>query len=413
MGRGLGRAHERGSRLDRELQQRDAADALAFIDEYTQAPVAAEIVNNGRDAPLKVGCAMPPPKPFQSIQCLRAVAAIGVVVHHALDISLRLDWALGAVGIDIFFVISGFVMYVSINDGTRASGFLVRRLWRIYPLYWIATGVYFGVLWWMYGTHVEWIHLLRSLALFPPEAPWVFPVLFPAWTLIFEMVFYACLAAAIALTRSRDRAAFVAGALLVLMGLLEYSQQPFAFLQYVFRLRLCEFALGLLCAYFWSRGHVLRRADAFVLLAVAMGYLLLHPHDTARGATPILVWGLPSAAIVFSLVSLEASGVSFNSAVNRLLGEASYAIYLFHPVVLAALWKLIAPEGATMGAHAIPDAGFFMLLVAASVAAGCVAWWLLDRPIQRLRRRFEAALSRLRRIKGAELALPTDARPDS
>jgi exopolysaccharide production protein ExoZ len=324
---------------------------------------------------------------LESIQALRGIAAMGVVLHHALDITFRNPIALGALGIDIFFVISGFVMYVSTRDHTRPGDFLLRRAGRIYPLYWFATAVTLAV-----GTvtAVPWPQtdlLVRSLLLVPPPSPHQFPVLFPAWTLVFEMFFYAWLAMGLLFARSRDGAALLAGGAVVLLGLCEYSAPSFPPLQYVLRTRLLEFALGLLVAFVWSRGHVPSRKASAVIVASAIVYLAFHPQDTIHGATPILVWGIPAAAIVFGLVSLEARGVPFASRMTRLFGDSSYAIYLFHIPTFAVAWWLLVPAGQTMQANPQRSLAMLAVLVAGAAAVGCATWYFVDRPVQTLLRR--------------------------
>src|SRR4030095_15095732 len=92
-----------------------------------------------------------PASNFATVQALRAVAALLVVVYHVFDMwSLRVNpsppgatWANGAAGVDIFFVISGFVMVVSSRRMAAQPGawrtFIEHRIVRIAPLYWLAT----------------------------------------------------------------------------------------------------------------------------------------------------------------------------------------------------------------------------------------------------------------------------------
>src|SRR5438876_1283510 len=143
---------------------------------------------------------------LEGIQILRAVAALLVVFHHALEESRAAipgpkspDWltTFGAAGVDIFFVISGFIMlYVSFPAGgppASPQSFLFSRITRIYPLYWICL-----------ATIIALKSVVRSSSL--PGDPNVFlgsilllpgdyMILGPAWTLVYEMYFYIIFAA--------------------------------------------------------------------------------------------------------------------------------------------------------------------------------------------------------------------------
>ena len=130
---------------------------------------------------------------IQSVQALRALAALLVVFEHV-------DMAkVGAFGVDIFFVISGFVIaYVSRTD--TPARFMLKRLFRIIPLYWSATVLVFLVAclapWALKSTTNDLGDLIKSLLFIPymKDSGAVQPVLFLGWTLNYEMFFYAIFA---------------------------------------------------------------------------------------------------------------------------------------------------------------------------------------------------------------------------
>jgi exopolysaccharide production protein ExoZ len=143
---------------------------------------------------------------LEGIQVLRAIAALMVVLHHSLEESLAAgapfkspDWltTFGAAGVDIFFVISGFIMfYVSFpTDQAAASpvSFLVKRITRIYPLYWFCMALTLGL--WSIGLfrslQLDADVLVRSFFLFPSEHV----INIAVWTLNYEMYFYLVFAA--------------------------------------------------------------------------------------------------------------------------------------------------------------------------------------------------------------------------
>src|SRR5690606_7660569 len=125
------------------------------------------------------------------IQYLRAVAALGVVVFHAAE-RTGTHFAIGAAGVDVFFVVSGFIMWVIANDRSPSpSAFLRGRIERIVPLYWAATSVMVagGLAGLFPNLRVTAWHVFASLAFIPSRSPSngeVWPVLVQGWTLNYE-----------------------------------------------------------------------------------------------------------------------------------------------------------------------------------------------------------------------------------
>ena len=142
---------------------------------------------------------------FDGIQALRFIAAIMVVCTHSfLYASERLgqgsfSWAVGAKGVDIFFVIIGFVMVissrylVSVDDGWKE--FFKKRLIRVAPLYWAATSFKLIVLLlaanFVLHAKLDWWMILKSYFFIPSHNidGEIKPFLGVGWTLVFEMFF--------------------------------------------------------------------------------------------------------------------------------------------------------------------------------------------------------------------------------
>jgi peptidoglycan/LPS O-acetylase OafA/YrhL len=181
------------------------------------------------------------------IQGLRAIAALGVVLHHVqYEARTRLGmpdalpyFEYGALGVDLFFVVSGFVMvYASGPLFAKAEGariFMARRIIRIVPLYWLCTGVYvaFALLApQLARTHYGADVVAASLLFYPYERPDIgmFPVVGQGWTLNYEMLFYAVFSACILLPRRQAVLAVAAVfAALSITGRTVDLPQPFAF----------------------------------------------------------------------------------------------------------------------------------------------------------------------------------------
>ncbi|MEG8039988.1 acyltransferase [Sphingomonas sp. LR60] len=139
---------------------------------------------------------------FDNIQYLRAVAALMVVFHHARNplaggFNPLLGYTIGEAGVDIFFVISGFIM-LTIGVKEQVGTFISRRLVRIYPLYWIACFLTLFVLIASKKENLFVGHVIKSFLLIPYYNPIhggeIWPILVPGWTLSYELFFYGIFA---------------------------------------------------------------------------------------------------------------------------------------------------------------------------------------------------------------------------
>jgi peptidoglycan/LPS O-acetylase OafA/YrhL len=330
-----------------------------------------------------------------SIQVLRAVAALGVLVHHLPnELATRLGWPgalppflVGASGVDLFFVISGFVMvYASERlfghpDAPRV--FVLRRLARIVPLYWAASAV---LLVYMLGVHrglpvdVSVGTVVASFAFLPYARPdgLVAPIHLLGWTLNYEMFFYAVFAAAIRLSRPRAVLAVLA-AFAVMVGLGCAVALPLPWAAW-FDPIILEFGAGMLIAVACRAGLRLSRAAAVGLgLAAVAGYAVASWAELSEPWRAV-ERGLPGAALVAACVLCGAPprpgpvarGVAF-------LGDASYSLYLVHPLVFAlprwtvARWIDFSP---------VPLA-YALVLMAVSVLAAILSYLVFEKPLSR------------------------------
>jgi peptidoglycan/LPS O-acetylase OafA/YrhL/glycosyltransferase involved in cell wall biosynthesis len=284
--------------------------------------------------------------PLRGLQALRAVAALAVVLYHAGELlRTRLGEAgpgwlgNGAAGVDVFFVVSGFVMMVSsrklIGRADAARLFLAARLRRIVPLYWLVSGAKLGL-----AAGLPALVQGRGFSLATIAASFLFlplhdaqgqfkPVLPVGWTLSFEMLFYGLFA--LALWGRRPPALFVPPILLAI-ALLPHTDYAIGELS---NKMLLEFGFGIGLAAIWLRGYRLPARIAAPLLCLGLAGLWLMPETLL--ATRFLSWGLPACLLVGSAVSLEHALAPRLPRAMLALGDASYAIYLTHGFVLAGL----------------------------------------------------------------------------
>lgn len=330
---------------------------------------------------------------FLLVQALRGLAALTVVAHHSSilvleRLNLGYNWVNGASGVDLFFVISGFVMTISTaplrSAPHAARTFLARRLERIVPMYWIVTLARVGTLLLWPGSGRDdignWRHVVSSL-LFLPSLSWHLvqePILIVGWSLNFEMLFYLLFAIALLVRRPP---LWLVGLPLMVIAFVDLfgpaATQPWV--AYYRRSILLEFVGGMLLAHLLPQ---LRKLPWF--LAVGMILLAFAPLWFFHGGEIIawrgLVWGVPAVAVVAGVLSLEARWGRYVPRWALRLGDASYSIYLVHTFVLPAVGLLL------MHLHHSWRYEVTMLVfisVTLSSLAGVLSYEAIERPVNK------------------------------
>jgi exopolysaccharide production protein ExoZ len=322
-------------------------------------------------------------KTFRSIQYLRGLAALAVVTFHAFQWTQVVgatprDFPTGAAGVDVFFVISGFVMWTSTDETAPGPlAFLWRRAVRILPPYWLFTGLTLaGALAWpalFPDTRATLGNAVLSLLLIPHFDPAgdAFPLLKPGWTLIYEAAFYLIFAVGLLLA-GRARLIFLAIALTLVAAAGVLSNAASVLLANPLML---EFLAGVVLAVLWRAGRLGHARRGWVMVGVALvEFAILEALDYRDYDWRPLVWGVPATLLVAGAVDAEAAGARWNVAPLKLLGDASFSIYLCHPLVLDLLAHLAGVGRAWVF---IPEG------VLASVACGLVARQLIEKPTLR------------------------------
>ena len=300
-----------------------------------------------------------------NLQILRFLAAAMVLLSHVQHQAGNMRFAGAdyvpwngiylAGGVDIFFVISGFIMYsISSGDFGRAGAawqFFARRLVRIVPPYWLFTGA-MVVAAFMFAGHIQHPlmspdHILASLFFLPYANPYgkPYPMLMLGWTLNYEFFFYVVFTLALLFSR-RTGLLFVAVVIggLSILGLFDtFSSLPLSFWSNPIML---EFLLGIGLAMAREKGMRCSPLAAAILIAAgfaAMFVLMQMGIANHEWAVRFLWMGLPALAICAGAVlpeqPPEAAGVRKPLV---FLGDASYALYLSHPFALnlvALFWN--------------------------------------------------------------------------
>jgi len=288
--------------------------------------------------------ATPPRTELISIQYLRAAAALGVVVWHAQgQVGLPNTQVLQA-GIEVFFVISGYVMWLILSERPVSPWvFLQKRLTRVVPLYWLLTTFMVVLLLispqLLQSTRFDLPHIIASYLFVawpnPVEGVGLKPVMIPGWTLNYEMAFYVLLAVGLAM-KTAWRGAFVIGALLLLTTLSVLPLPPiFRFYASPF---MAEMALGVGLAMVMP--HIPRAwlAHGGAVFALGCGLLILGGQAIdAEANNRLVLFALPVVLIVAGLIAIEQTGRLASITALKAVGDASYPLYMIHPVLLSAM----------------------------------------------------------------------------
>ncbi|KAA0973003.1 acyltransferase [Pseudomonas sp. ANT_H12B] len=282
-----------------------------------------------------------PADKLDSVQMLRAIAALAVVFFH-IPLFRNGDW-----GVDIFFVISGFIM--AMVTAQSGSHFFTKRVIRVVPLYWLGTLGVFGVALLvpslLDNTTADVPGLLKSLFFIPyQKGQYVQPLLYLGWTLNFEMFFYALFAISMAISH-RHRLLICSSLLLALVLLGNLVTFDALLAKFYTQQILVEFVLGMGCYAVYARTAAWRAAGPrhgarTALIMIGLAALVYMPlsggvvESLGRG----LALGIPAAVIFLALVH-GLSGVRLPGLLV-LIGDASYSLYLFHPYVLKVFNKV-------------------------------------------------------------------------
>ena len=337
---------------------------------------------------------------------MRGFAAALVVVGHILDdaaqfgahgIAAAGGWRVWGAGVDIFFVISGFIMIWTFGERfaapRAASSFMIRRLTRIVPLYWLMTCVTALLLILAPSlfdrARFELGHFLLSLLFVPHTAPgggdW--PILGVGWTLNYEMAFYLIFAAGLWFRRSLGIAMITATIMLAFLMAQWLDRPDQAIVAFLANSVILEFLLGILLGLLLRRhGTDPRILIGAAVLALATGVALV----VLLGGSRFALAGLPAFALLALALLLYPKQGGVLSSLVLTMGAASYALYLSHiPVInLLKAWLLASPTISSLPGGAA-FALYALLAVILTPAVAILLFRYVERPAQELLRRRE------------------------
>ena len=281
---------------------------------------------------------------LNNLQVLRGLAALAVAYAHT-------TWAppgwrpFGFFGVEIFFVISGFIMAMTV--GRHREAFFRRSLIRILPLCWAGTLLIFLIAisypHFLRSTRPDAAELVKSLLFIPFRngSGEISPILFTGWTLNYEMYFYAILAISLLLKVTRPlllTSALIAAATVACFPF----RQSLPVAEFYSNPIVIEFLAGLLAYHIYSNVLSIRLPLLYVLrLTVSIGLLSLIFVDEALtrfSPAEYMVYrpwtlGVIAFVVVLRATLLSRAGSDIKQTFLILLGDASYSLYIVHPYV--------------------------------------------------------------------------------
>ena len=325
---------------------------------------------------------------FVNIQYLRAIAALMVVFQHSQFVHHPAGMGIfGGLGVDLFFAISGFVIFATTLRDFSLREYLLKRCIRIIPMYWALTflmaALILGAPSLFSSTIFKFDHFVRSLLFIPTYTPSrpneITPLLPPGWTLNYEMFFYVSFGLLLVLLRNRS---LLLVTLTVLFGSLVvagfFLKTDAAVVVTYTSWRLLEFLAGVFAAYlllYWPR-LPMKPIVAWTLMASGWGLLVYV--GFFEGSIASLIAGI--FVIVFAAAALDRAGASGSLPFFKLLGDASYSIYLIHIFVAGAL-KQVLSRFAAVNDSLTQTIMFMSAVIVLSTCAGALMYLYLEVPV--------------------------------
>ena len=345
---------------------------------------------------------------IQNIQALRGIAVLLVVIFHLITIEQKYGGAntvlpdllsFGMFGVDLFFVISGFVM-ISVTRGKfqnakQAIRFLYHRASRIYPTYWFYSLLVLAVFL-LKPTLVNSsigneVNILASFLLFPTEK---LPLVMVGWTLIHEMYFYLLYFFILLLIAEKNlvTALILWASVIVFVNISFDLYSPLKIL--FFHPLTIEFIAGCFLGiyYFRSKNKKIPKNSLLLLTAAVIFIASINGYNIYQHYTGILepqkwwrilIFGLPALTITFCLLSAERNDFFIHSSIVK-IGDASYSIYLSHILTLSAagrIWRVYSIESVSDNIIMVPALLFLAIII------GMLSFHYIEKPLLTYSRR--------------------------
>jgi exopolysaccharide production protein ExoZ len=329
---------------------------------------------------------------YKTIHYIRGFAALSVLLHHSTGRVCTQNcqsMAWGTIGVDIFFVISGFVMWMStFGRSLTPSEFITKRFFRVAPLYYIMTLAIVAVAFvsptLLRSTSIELWHVVNSFLFYPSAHPVLhvaFPVLIPGWTLNYEMFFYTIFACCLMLpVNSRFLGLFISLAGLVAVG--QFFGRDNLVVAFYTSPIILEFWFGICIAA--TLIHFKRYSVRLLVLASIINVFLIGMRMFVTNFTfgSQMTFGVIAALIVWTACEIDTRKLMPEIRPLTWLGNASYSIYLWQMITVAASFKLW--QMANLGSAQWKEVPFYILVAAVTLIVSHFSYKYIEVPFQKM-----------------------------
>lgn len=320
-------------------------------------------------------------KNIYNLQIVRGIASTSVVYFH-----VGIGPQFGSFGVDIFFVLSGFVIALIINKNLSPQKFLTDRLARIVPLYWLMTITLFIVATFLpsilNSATASLEQLLKSLLFIPffRLNGDMYPLLGVGWTLNYEMLFYITVFLSMLLVDKKR--IFVASVALVIGYFFFGNFNTNTLIKsYLGNSLIFEFVLGIFVFKIIEYSKTMKTPNyIFILMGMAAFVFMAIVESSGMNENRLLLLGAPSALLIFSAVKLERDSDFALGKIRSILvkvGDASYATYLSHYFVIAVFQRVLDIKYGWVS-NSIINALFLIL---SALIIGQILYTLIDKPL--------------------------------
>ena len=299
---------------------------------------------------------------LNSIQMLRGFAAIAVMLLHTSDhinsfFKKRFAWdffSVGWSGVDIFFVLSGFIItYIHFEDLQRKSNvqsFFKKRFNRIFPIFWVILFIYglLSILTTKSISHEFIFNFIRNFFLI--DAPATERIIVVSWSLTYEVIFYLIFGGCILLGMGKSKIVWISWFVLIIAANLFFVSQPILLNGFIL-----EFLFGVVVGYIfkevtlseqkyaWGQrnyGTILVTGIILFIIAWMLSLSGEHQYFKKTSLESRFSFGIGASLMIFGLAMLDLKKNIRIPSFLILLGDASYVLYLLHPLCLALCFRV-------------------------------------------------------------------------
>lgn len=324
-------------------------------------------------------------KVIYSIQFLRGIAAVMVVMSHIKTKGYQFDvdslrwFDIGFSGVDLFFIISGFIMcYVTNNKPISFTNFFGNRIKRIIPLYWVLTLISLFI----YLTYPHLVNssggktsIISSFTLIPNGDKLLIQ---NGWTLSYEFLYYIIFSLFIMLTENRLlRYCGICTLILILVIIGFYTEPIIPFFKFITHNLLLEFSFGIL-SFLIINNLKINKGLSILLIVLGLLALIINNNFITNMDPRSIYLGVPMFLIFTGVVGLECYFLktkAFLLNAFEFLGNVSFSLYLSHPFVLVLAARLLNSMNVKN------PYVFTSLMIIISIVCGSIVYQFVERKL--------------------------------